>query len=189
VTLTRHRKLILLVAAAAAAGCVLFWVTVPAFEPKVQLRCLYLTNDVVLGDKEGIFELQNGTRHSIRTKGGPFEGGGWRWRVLWASDAFRQRLFLSPGGVGTFRICVPERGGPYRLVLYYEQVPPKPSRFGFLLRWRLIGFLDSRLDGTIAYKLRARLWGDSIVQSQPFRVTDGPPIRLEDIPVVGAARY
>ncbi len=173
-----------MVAAAAAAGCVFSWLWVMTPAPKVQLRCLYVTNNVVFGYPEGVFELKNGTSHSISTSGGPFESGGWRWTYLWTSDAFQLHLFLSPGGVRTFRLCVPEKGGPYRLVLCYSREPSRPP-FAANLRLRLEDLLYS----TISHKLRWRLEGDYFVQSQPFTVSDGPPIRNEDIPVVGVPRH
>jgi len=179
VTLTRHRRLILVVTAVAAASCVLFSLGVVRSAPDVRLRFLSLTNDSVSAFKLGLFELRNGTSHRIHIAGGPFESGGRSWAFLWASDVAGANIFLSPGGVSRFWTYVPERGGPYRLVLSYNRVPTPPL-FAPNVRWRLADVLDRKA----SYKLRWRLLGENVVQSQPFTVSEGSPIRHEDIPVV-----
>jgi hypothetical protein len=91
---------------------------------------------------------------------------------------FQKRIVIM-SGIAIAAVCF--RGGPYRLVLPSKPVIPWRDswqhRFAYFLS-------DRHLIPDAAYKARWRLEGNPALLSASFRVSEGRPLRKEDLPVV-----
>jgi hypothetical protein len=75
---------------------------------------------------------------------------------------------MFPPGKTIFETWMPEKGGPYSLVII---IPPFPS------------MQTGKYDWLESCKTQWRLKEHPAVQSQSFRVSDGPPVNPKDFPV------
>ena len=155
-----------------------------ATAPALRLTFLYLTNDVTSGSARAVFQLDNRLKtDAIITTGLIEQRSGWHWTFLTHSSfeaPWNTSIRFPPGRI-TFQAWVPDRGGPYRLVLPWNPLEPyrdsARQRFAFFLSYH-------NLIPKGAYRAQWRLEGHPALSSAAFRVSEGKPLRTEDLPIV-----
>jgi len=134
----------------------------------IRLTFLYITNHVTLPGSRGVFELENGMNEDLRI-GSPLIGirTGSDWVYLSHAGMDRSKVF--PPGKSVFETWVPDKGGPYCVVI---AIPPFPS------------MKTGNSDWWETCRTQWRIKEYPAIQSQAFRVSDGPPVNPKDFPVI-----
>ena len=177
------------IATAIACGVVLSTGRVDSSPVKITL--LSITNDATSGSTRGVFELDNGLKTPVMISTALVErNSGWHWALLCHSTIERldrsSSSIIFPTGRTIFQAWLPDRGGPYRLVL--PSRPLTPWRDSWRQRFAFFASYHNLMPGW-AYKARWQLEGHPALISSPFRMSDGRPVKKEDFPVVSLSSH
>jgi hypothetical protein len=160
--------------------CVALWVLPPPLQPPVRLTFLNATNDAQTGWSWGTFLLENNSSETVLAGAGMYErqsGGKW---VHGIGD-YGVDLGLGPrrftaGTTNLLSLWVPDKGGPYRLVLICVPSSKTTPQYYKSVRFRLAALFLGLLQagGSSESVLRpayaaGRMYGTLYPASQAFR--------------------
>jgi hypothetical protein len=159
--------------------CVVLWIVTPPLHPPVRLAFINATNNAQTGLSWGTFLLENNMRETVQADTGIYERqSGSKW-VHGIGDygvelGLGQRRFAG-GTTNLLSLWVPDKGGPYRLVLTCVPIGKTTQQYNksvgsrllaLLPPWRLLPGLGLLPGGDHA---RGRVNGTVYSTSQAFR--------------------
>ena len=158
--------------------CVALWILTPPLQPPVRLTFLNATNDTQTGRSWGTFLLENNLSETLQGGAGIYERqSGSKW-VHGIGD-YGVELGLGPrrfaaGTTNLLSLWVPNKGGPYRLVLMCVPSSKTTQQYNASVRFRLLALLSRcRLLPGLGLpggaQARGRMYGTIYPTSQAFR--------------------
>ena len=159
--------------------CLALWILTPPLQPPVRLTFLKATNDVQTGLCWGTFLLENNMSATVQADAGIYErqsGSKWVHGVGdYGVDLGLGPRWFAAGTTNLLSLWVPNKGGPYRLVLICVPNSRITQQYNKSVRVRLLALLSRcRLLPGLGLlpggdRARGRIYGTVYPTSQAFR--------------------